>query len=395
MANTEKAQLARGLLRMTIFVGAIYVFLAAIELFGYAFRMLGQGTADALFCGLENPFAGLAVGILATAILQSSSATTSTVVAMVGAKSLSLTCAIPVIMGANIGTSVTCALVSLGHITQNTAFRRAFAGATVHGFINLLTVVVLLPLELATHFMERGAGWMVKHLPLAGSGEEFHSPVKTAVGWLAEKIEWVLRAALETCRLIEVRDSANQAGKVANQEPRLLIAFLAAVALIMVIGSLVLITKSMKVLMADRIEEWLNRVLRRSGLLGLAIGALVTALVQSSSITTSLLIPMFGAGVLGLEAGFPIMLGANVGTTITALLAATVAGPLGLTVALVHLEFNTLGTLMFFPVKRMRRIPIFLAERLAALTERNRLWVAAYMLGVFILLPILGILIWE
>jgi len=107
------------------------------------------------------------------------------------------------------------------------------------------------------------------------------------------------------------------------------------------------------------------------------------------------LIPMFGAGVLTLEAGFPIMLGANIGTTITALLAATVAGPAGLTIAVVHLLFNVSGTLLFFPLKVTRQIPIILAEKLAYLATQNRLWVLLYVFVVFVAIPGLGILIWK
>ncbi|HUT12710.1 MAG TPA: Na/Pi symporter [Thermoguttaceae bacterium] len=380
MGNSVQSWRTGGLRRLGAFLLALYVFLAGIELFGSSFKILGKDTADSLFCGLGNPFAGLAVGIIATAILQSSSATTSTVVAMVGANGLSLACAIPIVMGANIGTAITCALVSLGHITQSAQFQRAFAGAAMHGFINLLTVVVLLPLELATHFMERGAEWMLRVLPVQQTGGSFHSPVKTVVGWLAGTIEWIFRKML---------------GLGGEENTIALAVILAVVALGMVLAALIVITKNMKKLMADRIEEWLNRVLSRSGLLGLVIGAFVTMIVQSSSITTSLLIPMFGAGILALEAGFPIMLGANIGTTITALLAASVVGPLGLTIALVHVQFNVLGAMLFFPVKRMRRVPIFFAERLAALAVRNRLWVVLYMLGTFIVLPLLGILIWK
>jgi hypothetical protein len=58
--------------------------------------------------------------------------------------------AIPIVMGANIGTSVTNTLVSIGQITNVSDFRRAFAGATVHDMFNWLAVIVLLPLEVAT-----------------------------------------------------------------------------------------------------------------------------------------------------------------------------------------------------------------------------------------------------
>jgi len=366
-----------------LFVLMLYIFLGAIDLFGITMKMVGTESADQLLRGLDNPFAGLAVGILATAMVQSSSVTTCLVVGMVGSQSMSLNQAIPIVMGANIGTSITCALVSLGHVTQNSAFRRAFAGATVHDIFNLLTVVILFPLELATGYLAYGATWLVeafqrlgKALSLSGSGGEYHSPIKSSVEWLAERIAWSIE-------------------KVTGLEGKWLAGALIVVAMVMVVCSLIAITKNMRLLMADRIEKWLNRVLGRSGLLGLTIGTVITAIVQSSSITTSLLIPMFGAGVLKLRAGFPIMLGANIGTTVTAMLAASVAGEDGFKIATVHLLFNLSGTLIFFPIPFMRQIPIRLAEGLADLAVRNRVWVIIYLVGVFVVIPGLGILIWK
>ena len=364
------------LARLVLFLCMLYIFLAAIELFGGAFKILGKDAALDLFSGLENPFAGLAVGILATVLVQSSSVTTSTVVAMVGSGALPLVYAVPIVMGANVGTSITNTLVSLGHLTEKTAFRRAFAGATVHDMFNLLTVLVLFPIELATGILRTSAQKLVAVLSLEGTGGAFHSPIKSAVKWLAGSIKSCFHDGL-------------------GIDGGLLAVILVVVALGMIIVALVVITKNMRLLMADQIEEWLNRVLRRSTLLGLAIGAVITMLVQSSSITTSLLVPMFGAGVLTLEAAFPIMLGANIGTTITALLASTVAGPAGLTIAVVHLLFNVSGTLLFLPIRRLRRIPIHLSEKLAEAATKNRAWVLVYILGVFVVVPLLGILLWK
>jgi len=377
MASLMDTRRIGWLARLILFVLMLYAFLAAIELFKNAIGMIGQGAADRLFSGLENPFAGLAVGILTTALMQSSSVTTSMVVALVGSGELELRYAVPIVMGANIGTSITCALVSLGHITRRAEFRRAFAGATAHDVFNLLSVTLLFPLELATGYLRHSAQWLVRALPFEAVGGEFHSPVKTAVEWLARLVQSCVQRALGL------------------DEGKLLAALLAVLAAAIIVAALVVITKNMRMLMADRIEQWLNRVLRRSGLLGLAIGALITAAVQSSSITTSLLVPMFGSGVLTLEAGFPIMLGANIGTTITALLASTVTGPAGLTIAVVHLLFNLSGTLIFFPVKLVRRVPIRLSEKLADLAVRNWIWIVVYLVGVFIVLPLAGILIWR
>ena len=366
----------RWFVRLVILLIALYVFLFGIELFGSSFKCLGADTAKNLFAGLDNPFAGLAVGILATVLVQSSSVTTASIVAMVSMGDLSITNAVPMVMGANIGTSVTNTLVSLNHITRPAEFRRAFAGALIHDMFNLLTVAVLLPLEIATGFLQKLALLLVEPLRNLGTGGQFHSPIKTAVKFPAKEIQNFLT---DTCGL--------QSWWLAT--PMFIIALLA------IMLALIVITKNMRALMADQIEEWINRVLKKSGLLGILIGAVMTALVQSSSITTSLMIPMFGAGILTLEAAFPVMLGANLGTTITALMAAMVGGPAGLAIALVHFLFNLAGTIIYFPFKRIRQIPIKMAEFVAEKSTENRIWVFVYIGLVFVIIPVAGILIWR
>ena len=388
MSTPTKPPIAVTIARWVFFVLLLYLFLVAIQLFGGAIKFFGKDQGAALMSALSNPFAGLAVGVLATVLFQSSSVTTSMIVAMVGAEELPIATAVPMIMGANIGTSITNTLVSLGYVTRNAEFRRAFAGATVHDFFNLMTVIILIPIEIATGFLERSATWLqatIAQYVQAGEGDEggFKSPIKAAVKWLAKKIQALFENGI-------------------GLEDAWLNGVLILIAFLMIYITLVLITRNMKTLLADNIEQLLNDVLSRSGLmgffsglLGLSIGALITVLVQSSSITTSLLVPMFGAGVLTLRAGFPIMIGANLGTTITALLAALVAGPAGMTIALVHLLFNICGTLIFFPIPFMRDIPIACAEKLADLAVKNRLWVVFYILITFVCIPLLGIIIWK
>ncbi len=363
-------------MRIVLFLAAVYVFLSAIEIFGIGVRDLGEHKAEQLLQGLSNPFAALAAGILATVLVQSSSVTTSVIVGMVGGGALPLSCAVPMVMGANVGTSITNTLVSLGHVTRDAEFRRAFAGATVHDIFNLLSVAILLPFELATGFLQHAAEWLVEPLQGLGTGGKFNSPIKSAVEGCAEAVEYVFQQGL-------------------GLQGPWLSAVLFVVAVGWVIGALIVITRTMRELLADKLEEWLNRILSKRGYIGILLGVLITALVQSSSITTSLLVPMFGAGILKLEAGFPIMLGANVGTTITALIASLVTGPAGLAIALVHLLFNLIGTLIFFPSRFMRRIPIRLAEMLAELTIRNRIWAFVYVGVTFLFLPILGIWLWS
>jgi solute carrier family 34 (sodium-dependent phosphate cotransporter) len=114
--------------------------------------------------------------------------------------------------------------------------------------------------------------------------------------------------------------------------------------------------------------------------------------VQSSSITTSILVPLVAAGVLTLRSAYPITLGANVGTTITALIASlAVLRPEGLTIALVHTLFNVTALAIIFPLPALRLLPVRLAEALARVALRRQTLVLAYIVGLFIVLPLVGL----
>ncbi|MHC5143667.1 MAG: Na/Pi symporter, partial [Planctomycetota bacterium] len=148
MNNTVKT-----ILKVAAAATLLYLFLLSIGLMGSAFKGFGKGFAENLVATTSNPFIGLVIGILATSVVQSSSTTTSLVVGIVGSGGLTVGCAIPIIMGANIGTTVTNTLVSLGHVGRRGEFRKAIAAATVHDFFNLICVSIMFPLELITkHF---------------------------------------------------------------------------------------------------------------------------------------------------------------------------------------------------------------------------------------------------
>lgn len=364
-------------LRVLLLVLLLSLFLLAIKLMGGAFKGLGKEQATAMFDGIANPFAGLAVGILATVLVQSSSVTTATTVALVGSGDISIQYAVPMVMGANIGTSITNTLVSMGHITRRAEFRRAFAGATMHDFFNLTALAVMLPVELATGFLEKTARWLTTILETdPGAAGTYESPIKVLFGTLAEHIQHLVTDVL-------------------GLEGWFAAGVILLIALGMIVVSLYFITKIMRTLLAARVENILNEVLGKRGYLAIVIGIVITVAVQSSSITTSLLIPMIGAGVLSLDAAFPVTLGANLGTTVTGLLAALAAGPAGLTIALVHALFNLVGILLVYPLPVTRRIPIRLAEGLASRAVKNRAWVAVYIIGVFVVMPLLGILLFK
>jgi sodium-dependent phosphate cotransporter len=116
--------------------------------------------------------------------------------------------------------------------------------------------------------------------------------------------------------------------------------------------------------------------------------------VQSSSATTSLIVPLAGTGVLSLRQVFPYTLGANVGTTITAILASmTLASPAAVTVALAHLCFNLLAIVIYYPLKAL---PLWLATNWGRLAARSKAGTVG-VLSVYAALHIIPLLyiIWS
>ncbi|GMQ92534.1 MAG: Na/Pi symporter [Acidimicrobiia bacterium] len=366
--------------RAVLIVFLLYLFLVGVKLLESGVKGLGDETAGGLFNGITNPLAALFVGILATVLVQSSSVTTSTIVGLVAVPAaigqppiLPLETAIPMIMGANIGTSVTNTIVSLAHARRSDEFRLAFSAATMHDLFNLITVAILLPLELTTHFLQRTATWMAELLP-GGADATFDSPIKGAVGWGAKQI----------VRVIEPLFSSETATGIA----------LIVVGIAIIFIALIYITKNMKILIAARIERSVNAALAKSGLVGIGVGIVVTVAVQSSSITTSILVPIVASGMLLVRNAYPITLGANIGTTVTALIAALATGSIdGMTIAIVHLLFNVVGILIIYPWGKIRYLPVVLAEKLAEFAVQRK-WIAvAYTITVFIAIPIVGILV--
>ena len=114
------------------------------------------------------------------------------------------------------------------------------------------------------------------------------------------------------------------------------------------------------------------------------------------SITTSILVPIVGSGILSIENAFPITLGANIGTTITAVLASfAVDNSAGLTIALHHVFFNAIGVAIIYPIQFIRNIPVNLAKSLAVVTAKRRYVAILYVLVTFLLLPLLGVVLFN
>merc|ERR1719502_2587434 len=118
--------------------------------------------------------------------------------------------------------------------------------------------------------------------------------------------------------------------------------------------------------------------------LALGIGILITIIVQSSSVTTSALTPLCALGVLPLNKMLPLTLGANIGTTCTALIASLVSLKFGaVQIALVHLWFNIVGILIWFPIPVMRKVPLTAAKTLGLYASYYRITPVIYILTMF------------
>ena len=359
-------------LRVLVVVLLLFLFLTGVKGLGDGFKLLGQDLLDSFFRATANPFVALMIGILATTLVQSSSVSTSMIVGLVAAPEnpLPIENAIPMVMGTNIGTTVTNTVVSLAHMTRRDEFQRAFAVATCHDFFNFLTVAVLLPLELATGLGRRVAT-ALSGLVSGMGGVDYDSPLKGAISAGVAPLHWLSEALVE---------SGPSRG-----------AFIAIGSALVIIAALVLLVRVMRAAMQSRIESNVSLFLGRHAVLAILFGAVATVMVQSSSITTSLLVPLAGAGLITLNQAFPVTLGANVGTTVTALLASmAVSGAnaqAGIIIALVHLLFNVTGIVMIYPIPAVREIPLGLARWFAGVACRSRGWAVVYIVVLFYGLP--------
>ncbi|MDD3297254.1 MAG: Na/Pi symporter, partial [Candidatus Omnitrophica bacterium] len=278
---------------------------------------------------------------------------------------------IPIVMGANIGTTVTNTLVSLGHIGRREEFRRAVSGGTVHDFFNIMCVFILFPLELTTGFLQKSATFLSCLFTNCG-GIKFTSPIKFAT-------EPVIRFIETTVFKFRILQNISHL-------------VLLSISIIFLFTALYFIVKFMRSLIVKRAEIILNNVIGKYGFLTIIASLIFTAIIQSSSITTSLMIPLVASGILTVETVFPITMGANIGTTATAILASFATGNIAaITVAFVHFLFNAIGVCFIYPIKPLRKIPIFLARNLGNLAFKKRRYVIFYVLTLFFIIP--GLLI--
>lgn len=357
----------------------LYFFLCSIKVMGGGLKILGEASPwleNLLAWGDKNPFLALFGGVLITALFQSSSFTTSLIITLVAAGTLKLETAVYMVMGANIGTSVTGIWIAMLNMRFRRQFRRAFTAALVHGFINLLTVVVLFPLEwISSVFASDGRGvmtrfavWSAQAMGLDAFEKQF-DPIKVITKPVVKSIDWVFESMTE--------------------DPVKLGIAISIMGFVLLVVSLWKMVKNLTGALASRIEGLFRRIFFRNDAMAYSVGTVTTILVQSSSVSIGIIIPLAGAGVVKLKRVFPFMLGANLGTTVTGIIAAS-AMPVeaAVAVAITHVMFNVFGTVIWYP---LRRVPIGLARWYGKLAAKSKKYAFIFLIVIFVLIPLIGI----
>eukprot|EP00928_Gymnodinium_smaydae_P068022 TRINITY_DN5106_c0_g3_i1.p1 TRINITY_DN5106_c0_g3~~TRINITY_DN5106_c0_g3_i1.p1 ORF type:complete len:614 (+),score=89.32 TRINITY_DN5106_c0_g3_i1:60-1901(+) len=478
-------------------VGALfflYMFLVGLSIMGGAFKILGGRGAGNMYTAVENPIVGLMTGVVSTVLVQSSSTSTSVAVTMVGADVITVKAGIPIIMGANIGTSVTNTIIAMGWTGDRIDRARAFSGATVHDMFNMLTVLTLLPIEAIVAAIQGEGGplyWLTYAITkTAVDGEKavalLTSPIKTitapvsdavlnyalTLGMPTAKTPSVFNATacgkksrrlaeggnvsvqsslltrrsgdetssckeyfcvdsgqdknfkkislssykkLTKCKGYILDDNGEPCGKdkcyldagayydtkVENGE---LVkgGFLAGagdvgggiIGLLFSIGMLTMgrigLTKTLHIVFMTKLNRIIKLSLQVSDYLAIIAGIGLTILVQSSSVVASALTPLCAIGLLPLIKMLPLTLGANIGTTCTALIASLVSLKFGaVQLALCHLWFNIIGILVWYSAPIMRSVPLRAASLLGLYASYYRYTPPLYILVMFIIMPLI------
>lgn len=361
------------LVRILLTVATIAFMLLGIGLIIDGVYGIGAGRAQLLFDTATTPLVGLAVGILATAVIQSSTTTTALTVTAVGVGAVSVPVAIPIIMGANIGTTLTVFIVSFSYLGRRKQFRQAFASAGLHAWFNFLMVVLLLPIELLFQPLQRLSGGLTTsvldgELNVSETGNFVNAIFQPLIDLLGTRGLFTIIA-----------------------DPVIGAVLCIALGSVMIFGAVRMITAQLRILMAAATRTLLERSSGASDAIGFLTGVSGTMSLQASTVTISSLIPFAAAGSLRLREILSITLGANVGTTLTSLLVAlTLPGSMGgfaLQAAMVHVLFNVSGTLLVLLIPPFRNLIITLAQQVSQLAGRSYTTAFAALLTSYILLP--------
>ncbi|MBN3581443.1 Na/Pi symporter [Algoriphagus aestuarii] len=340
---------------------AIILFIFSIDLLTVAMGQLNNSVASDILKATRNPFVSLFIGLLMTALIQSSSTVTSSIVAIVAAGNLSLEQAVPMVMGANIGTTLTSTLVSFSYIMKKNQFKRAISAGILHDIFNIITVFILLPMEVYFQFLSKIAHYLAAFFV---TKEGFSGPFEYNRVFTRPLTEWI--------------------------SDTIQIPFLTLViAIFLVFAAIKMLSSSVyKAFVLDSFQDINNFVFKKANL-AFIYGMFFTAAVQSSTVTTSLLVPLVANKKVSLKKSFPFIIGANIGTTITAGIAAFYKTEAAIALAIVHFLINLFGAMVFLPFPVIRNIPVKIAAYMGEKSLQTKFIGFAYILLTFFIIPFL------
>ncbi len=329
--------------------GYVAVYVAATYL-GGAFTDY-EGRFPAL---LNHPVTALAFSVFVTVLLQAS-VIAEFAVLFAAAHVISLPTAVALVLGGNIGTCITNTVVSFLSFRDRAQFGRAFAGSIAHDLFNLTMVWLVFPAEVTTQFFSRHAYAVATWLGASDTGP---------------------RASI-----LPAMANANAPDPIT-----------VAAAGIAAVTGVVMIVYGLRRLFFRRLETTLRDTVFASRGRSFAAGVGFTALMHSSSLSTSMIVPMVGSGAVELRRAFPYLLGCNVGTalvTVTLTLPVLLAGDVhGAATALSHLLFNAYGAALFLALPFLSDGACFVAERVGERVERwSRGRLAVTLGGVYYAAP--------
>lgn len=442
--------------KLILLLGFLYLFICSLDVLSSAFQLVGGKAAGEIFqdnAVLSNPLAGLVIGVLVTLLVQSSSTSSSIVVSMVSSNLLTVPVAVPIIMGTNIGTSVTNTLVAMTQAGERSTFRRAFAGATVHDFFNWLSVLVLLPLEVATGYLyevtkliidsfqfESGEapdllnvitdvltnsiiqldqavidGLATGNVPANASLIKKYCKTSTVTTLMNVTVPgpenctsptlcWTDGNYTYTTKNISETIGIEKCKHLFVDVPLSDLAvglILLALSLLVLCSCLILIVKLLNSMLKGQVAGVIKKILNTdfpfpfgwvTGYIAIVVGAGMTFIVQSSSVFTSAITPLVGIGVISIERAYPLSLGSNIGTTTTAILAA-LASPgdrLPNALQIALVHFLfNISGIVLWYPIPFTRIPIRLSKSLGNVTAKYRWFAAVYIITCFFVLPLL------
>ena len=340
---------------------ALLLFIFAIDLLMVAMSHLNNEVAENILLATRNPFVSLFIGLLMTALIQSSSTVTASVVAVVASGHLTLEQAVPMVMGANIGTTLTSTLVSLSYIMDRKQFKRALSAGMLHDIFNIFTVIILLPLEVYFGFLSKIS---IRIAHLFTPDESYSGPIiynkvftRPLSVWISNTID---------------------------------IPFLTMIiSVFLVFAAIKLLSTSVyKAFVLNSFHD-INKLIFKNPYMAFIYGTFFTAAVQSSTVTTSLVVPLVANKKVSVKKAFPFIIGANIGTSITAAIAAIYKTEAAIALAIVHFLFNFIGALIFLPFPTLRNIPIMLALYVGKKSVKSRFLGFAYILLTFFIIPFL------